>query len=223
MSTQLLPQAFWFRLCLPCLRLDSIPNPKKGPLLNLPETHRLPETPRLDGLSPWFEARCAWNPAGLAFAFSVFDKPGPIAFDPAYPDASDGLQLWIDTRDTRDIHRASKFCHRFHFHLRPGRGPSLDVDISSPPIARAQGNPPPLKPGRIQTQAEARKDGWTLEIFLPSDALHGFDPDTNRRLGLNFAVLDPLRGSQFLSVGRDFPTGEDPSLWSTLELVDSPS
>jgi hypothetical protein len=97
------------------------------------------------------------------------------------------------------------------------------VDVSNPPIARAQGKPPAIKPGRIQTQAEARKGGWTLEVFLPSDTLHGFDPDTNRRLGLNFAVLDPLRGAQFLSVGRDFPTGEDPSLWSTLELVDQPA
>ncbi|HEU5118867.1 MAG TPA: hypothetical protein VFT74_19900 [Isosphaeraceae bacterium] len=218
---QLLPQSFWFRLAFACPRNDSVPNPKKGPLLNLSDVHRLPETPRLDGLTPWFEARAAWNPSGLAFAFTLRDKPGRLDFDPDLPDASDGVQLWIDTRDTRDIHRASKFCHRFDFRLQPGRGSALDVDVSNPPIARAQGNPPGIKTGRIQTQAETRKDGWSLEVFLPSEALHGFDPETNRRLGVNFAVLDTFRGAQFLSVGRDFPTGEDPSLWSTLELVDS--
>lgn len=221
--TQLLPQSFWFRLSLPCLRLDSIPNPKTGPLLNLPETHRLPETPRLEGVPPWFDARCAWNPSGLAFAFILIGKPGPIRFDPSIPDASDGVHLWIDTRDTRDIHRASRFCHRFDFHLHPLRGSALEVSVSNPLIPRALANPPGVKLTAVQTQAEALRDGWRLEIFLPSDSLHGFDPDINRRLGLNFAVLDPLRGAQFLSVGRDFPTGEDPSLWSTLELLDPPS
>ncbi len=219
---QLLPQSFWFRLSLPIFRNDTIPN-ASTPLLNLSDAHRLPETARLQGVPPWFDARAAWNASGLAFAFTLFDKPGPIDFDPSHPDASDGVQLWIDTRDTRDIHRASKFCHRFDFHLRPRRGSALDVAISNPPIARAQGNPPGIKVNNIQTRAEVRKNGWLLEIYLPTDALHGFDPDTNRRLGLNFAVLDALRGAQFLSVGRDFPTGEDPSLWSTLELLDAPS
>ncbi len=34
-------------------------------------------------------------------------------------------------------------------------------------------------------------------------------------------VTDPERGDQFLGVGREFPIGEDPSLWSTLDLVDA--
>ena len=55
-------------------------------------------------------------------------------------------------------------------------------------------------------------------MFLPAKALHGFDPETNRRLGFAFQVSDAEREDQFLGVGRDFPIGENPSLWSTLEL-----
>jgi hypothetical protein len=62
--------------------------------------------------------------------------------------------------------------------------------------------------------------GWRMEVFLTAEALHGFDPETNRRLGFAYQVTDPVRGDQFLSVGREFPVGEDPSLWATLELVE---
>jgi hypothetical protein len=33
-------------------------------------------------------------------------------------------------------------------------------------------------------------------------------------------VIGPDGEDQFLGVGREFPVGEDPSLWSTLELRD---
>ena len=33
-------------------------------------------------------------------------------------------------------------------------------------------------------------------------------------------MTDHVREDQFLGVGRDFPVGENPSLWATLELCD---
>jgi hypothetical protein len=50
--------------------------------------------------------------------------------------------------------------------------------------------------------------------------LHGFDPDVNRRLGCFYEVRDAERGSAFVTVGREFPYIEDPSIWPTLELRD---
>ncbi len=74
--------------------------------------------------------------------------------------------------------------------------------------------------GLIESRAENLRDGWTLEVFLPAQALNGFDPETNRRLGFAYQVSDHVRQDQFLGVGRDFPIGENPSLWSTIELKD---
>ncbi len=31
-------------------------------------------------------------------------------------ESSDGLHLWIDTRNSRDVHRATRFCHRWCSH-----------------------------------------------------------------------------------------------------------
>ena len=70
----------------------------------------------------------------------------------------------------------------------------------------------------LSARAERLSGGWRLELFFPAEALHGFDPETNRRLGFAYQVSDPDREDQFLGVGREFPIGEDPSLWSTLEL-----
>ncbi len=222
MSSTLLPQVFWFRLALNAPRQDAIPR-ARGRLLDLPESCRLPVMTPLEGRDPWADVRVAWNPGGLGVAVEVRDKPGPIAFDPTLPDASDGVQLWIDTRDTRDIHRATKFCHRFSAVLKPGRGADLAVIVTLKPIHRALADPPKVKADAVVARAETLRKGWRMELFFPADALHGFDPETNRRLGFNYQVSDPDRGDQFLGVGRDFPIGEDPSLWATLELRDDPA
>ena len=80
---------------------------------------------------------------------------------------------------------------------------------------------PDLPPRDILRRAPSGcAKGWRLELFLPAEALHGFDPETNRRLGFAYQVTDPDREDQFLGVGREFPVGENPSLWSTLELRD---
>ena len=77
---------------------------------------------------------------------------------------------------------------------------------------------PIASPDVLSMHAELSRAGWLLELFLPARALHGFDPETNRRLGFAYQVSDHEREDQFLGVGRDFPLGENPSLWATLEL-----
>ncbi len=58
---------------------------------------------------------------------------------------SDGLHLWIDTRNSRDVHRATKYCYRLGMFAM-GRGPKADVPFAGwAPINRARDNsqPPP--------------------------------------------------------------------------------
>ncbi len=220
MSTPLIPQAFWFRVAIPCRPVEGIPR-AKGRLLDLPESCGLPDLAALEGRPAWAMARAAWNPGGLALTFEVVGKAGPISAEPGRPNGSDGVQVWIDTRDTRNVHRATRFCHRFTASIVPATGRSLAVEVTRKPIARAIADAPTGHDGAIEARAERTMDGWRLELFLPADALHGFDPESSRRLGLAYQVTDPDRGDQFLGVGREFPIGEDPSLWSTLELLGS--
>ena len=219
MGKALLPQAFWFRLAAACPRIDGIP--RRGPaggLLDLPAACALPDLSSLEGRGSWASVRVGWNPGGPGDR-----RPGRGAGrNAARPDRPEGfadVNLWIDTRDTRNVSRATRFCHRFAAHLTLSRDrKGLDVEVTQRPIARAVADAPIASRRGSAARTELTRSGWILELFLPAGALNGFDPETNRRLGFAYQVSDHDREDQFLGVGRDFPLGENPSLWATLEL-----
>jgi hypothetical protein len=130
----------------------------------------------------------------------------------------DGLQVWIDTRDVHNVHRAGRFCHRFIF--LPGGPRRSDEPLAQClPINRAREQPRPIRPGLLQVRSEKRIDGYLMEAFVPAAALTGFDPQEHPRLGFTYAVTDRELGQRTLGVGSPMPYQEDPSLWATLELV----
>lgn len=221
MSTPLLPQAFWFRLAVPCPRVEGIPKAKaKGRLFDLPASCALPDLAELDDRKSWADVRVAWNAEGLAVQVEATGTSGKVGAGDRL-EGMDGLRVWVDTRDTRNVSRATKFCQRFDAKLIASSSrSSLGVEVARRPIARAVAEPPVPRADTINAQAERTRDGWRIEIFFSAEALHGFDPETNRRLGFAYQVSDPELQDQFLGVGREFPVGENPSLWATLELRD---
>lgn len=220
MPNALIPQSFWFRTALRCPRVDGIPIlAANKPLLDLPDSCLLPDFGAFDGKAAWAEVRVAWNPGGLAIQVDSSGKVGRYVRDEDLPEASDGVHVWIDTRDARDIHRATKFCHRFSATLESQPRGSIDVRVEPRKIHRALADPTGTRPSAIKAQAVAKADGARVMLFFPSESLHGFDPDTNRRLGFTYQITDPGRAAHWLALGSEFPVGEDPSLWATLELV----
>jgi hypothetical protein len=134
-------------------------------------------------------------------------------------DDSDGLQVWIDTRDTHNIHRATRYCHRFAF-LPGGTGRSHDRPTADQlVIARAKDNAPPYRPKDLQVKSKIRSDGYTLTGFIAARSLYGFEPAEHPKLGFTYALLDREKGLQTFSIGMGFPYEEDPSTWGTLEMV----
>lgn len=219
-SKALIPQTFWFRFAIRCPRVRGLPRPQGRPL-DLPDSCRLPDLGVLEGQTPWVNVWAGWDHAGLGLAFEVTGKNKPIQTDAYAIGGRDEVEVWLDTRDTRDVHRATRFCHRFLAHFRGGvKGPALSVELTQGKIHRAQADAPIAPASALTTWAEKTKDGHRLEFFFAAGALNGFDPETNRRLGLYYRVGDPERGDRFLAVGREFPVGEDPSMWATLELID---
>src|SRR5690242_13307268 len=147
MAPPLLPQAFWFHLAVPCRRADALP-PRagaKGRLLDLGEEYRLPGMTRLEDRPPWADVRVAWSPAGLAV---VVDASGGSALSFAdRPEGAYGFQVWVDTRDTRNVSRATRFCHRFAARLLPGLSRStVAIEAVARPIARAVADAPLCQP-----------------------------------------------------------------------------
>jgi len=215
----LLPHRFLFRVAYSCRYVKAMPADEDEALLDLPESCRLDNFAAMDEGRNFADVRLAWNELGLGVQVEVRGKSEVPRGDISRPRASDGLTLWLDTRDARISHRASRYCHQFHF-LPAGGGSERDEPVAvQSKINRALQDAPLNPPSAIPFRCERTKGGYRVEAFLPAAVLSGYDPEQNPRLGVYYAVRDAELGDQVLSVGADFPFSEDPSLWSVLELV----
>jgi hypothetical protein len=215
----LVPHRFLVRVAYPCRYVKDMPRDDDDQLLDLPEACRLDNFAAMDEQRNFADVRLAWNELGMGFQVAVRGKEQVPQGDVGRPRGSDGVTLWVDTRDARASHRASRYCHQFHF-LPAGGGPERDEPaFVQTKINRALQDAPLCSPNAVPFRCEHVKGGYVVEAFLPATVLNGYDPEQNRRMGVYYAVRDAERGEQVLSVGSDFPYWEDPSLWSVLELV----
>jgi hypothetical protein len=216
MAEQLLPTRFLFRFAASCLYDAKLG--AAAPAELAPE-YRLPALGELEGQKNFADVRSAWSEAGMAFSVRIEGKRHPSWCRETKLEDSDALQLWIDTRDTHNIHRASRFCHRFIF-LPAGGGRNYDQPVADQLLVdRARENSNPIRPGQLRVVSEKRVSGYVLSAFIPAAALTGFNPTDHPRLGFTYFVFDRELGQQFFSLGSEFPFASDPSLWGTLELV----
>ncbi len=216
--SSLLPHRFLFRYSLPVRYDRRLPKAGKK-LLGLTPESVLADFSALDKIAPFGELRLAWNEQGVGIAVEVKGKNRPPECPQQTPEAGDGLRVFIDTRNTQNIHRASRYCQQFCL-LPTGGGP----DGAEPwavqiPILRAREEAPRANIAEIRLSASISKSGYALEAWLPAGVLYGYDPEAQPRLGFYYALRDAELGEQYLSVGPEFPFAIDPSLWSTLELI----
>ena len=214
----LLPGRFLFRVAYPCRYVKDMPS-EDDALLDLPESCRIDNFAAMEARPNFADVRLAWNELGLGLQVVVRGKANGPAGDAARPASSDGVTLWVDTRDARAAHRASRTCHQFHFLPAGGGGERDEPAFVQTKIHRALQDAPIAPSGAVPFRCERKRDGYRVEAFLPAAVLTGYDPEQNPRLGFTYAVRDLELGEQVLAVGSDFPYAEDPSLWSVLELT----
>ena len=192
---------------------------KRG--LTLSEPYRLPSFSALAGNPIFADLRMAWSDDGIGFWIKVSGKRALPWCRETRLDESDGLHLWIDTRNSPNIHRATQHCHRFLW-LPAGGGPKRDRPVASlVPINRARANPKPVPPTDLSVYAAPKHDGYELSGFIPAKSLTGYDPKDQSRIGFYYLVSDRELGQQALSLSETFPVAEDPSLWTDADLRDS--
>lgn len=216
-SESLLPARFLFRFAVPCRYKSPLWSEATG--AGLDAKYALPSLEGLEGRIAPIEVRAAWSEEGMAFALEVRGKHQTPWCHEGRIDESDGLRLWIDTRDTHNIHRASRFCHQFAA-LPMGRGRSSQEPLLTPVlINRAKEHPRAIPSDAMAVRSQVTPLGYTLEAWLGTRALTGFDPAEHPKLGFQFAVVDRELGRFTFAVGGAMPYQEDPSLWGTLELA----
>jgi hypothetical protein len=214
-----LPPRFLFRLSFPCRFVETMPREDDDEWLGLGEPCRIDNFASMDGRKNFAEVRLGWNLGGLGVWFEVRGKEqGPLGSRDRLR-GSDGLTLWLDTRGDRTSHRASRYCHQFHFLPKAGGDDQDEPLVGQSKINRALGDAPIASTDDVPFRVHWIRGGYRMEAFLPASAMNGFDPAEFPTLGFTYAVRDLEHGEQTLGVGAEFPFYEDPSLWAGLELV----
>jgi hypothetical protein len=179
----------------------------------------VPPLVELEDEAPFADVYWAWNEDGVFVAFDVPQRPGPVHCDPVQWWKKDGVRICINTRDTRDIKRATRFCH-FFYVLPAGGGPKHDRPIVGVHrMSRAKEPPARVDPAHIQVAARIQRHGYGLEVAIPAAGLHGWDPAEHPRIGIFYKVKDVYLGGQHLTVDDDLGWNVDPSTWATGVLV----
>lgn len=218
--TPIVPNRFLVRLCHPCEYCKAMPlGDDDDGIVDLPESARIETFAELDNASRIGDVRLAWNEFGIGVQVTVAGKEQEPQGDIDRPKTSDGFTLWIDTRDARSSHRATRYCHQFHFLPSGGGTEKEEPAFAQAKINRALQDAPLCTVSDVPFRSHTVRGGYRLEAFLPVGALTGYDPEQHPRLGFYFALRDRERGDEFLSVNADFPFADDPSLWAVLELT----
>ncbi|MCA9184664.1 MAG: hypothetical protein R3E01_11585 [Pirellulaceae bacterium] len=220
-GSPLIPSTFLFQFEVPCRYLSA---EALKVLLNgsveLGDDYRLPTFGELDGKTPYADVRMGWHETGMVISLSVRGKKQPPWCRATRSDESDGISVFFDTRNVKNSHRASRFCHRFLL-LPQGGGSRLTDPLGIMlPIDRAKELPRPVGPEMLMVRAESRIDGYLLRAFIPAKALTGFDTREHRAIGFSYQVFDRELGFQTMAVDPMFPMKNDPSCWETIRLID---
>jgi len=226
----LIPNRFLIDLEFP-LRYRDPPPPLDGGLAGWTDAELLPRLGAMDGLGDFADVWACWNERGLYLACRVDGKSGPPRCDPKVFWQSDHLRLCTDTRDARDIRRASRYCQQFYFlpcggkgrgSGGGGRGSSGTGDApaaGSARFQRAREHAPAIDERSLVVASRVLHDAWQLEAHIPARALSGFDPAEHPRIGMFTMVEDRERGQQPLTIGDDLYWYVDPSTWATAVLA----
>ncbi|MEM6468912.1 MAG: hypothetical protein AAF802_05035 [Planctomycetota bacterium] len=185
----------------------------------LPEACRMPCFGELGGRKTFADVRLAWSEQGLGLHVKVSGKRQLPWCRETRLDESDGFHLWIDTRCSPNIHRATQYCHRFLF-MPAGGGLRRERPLAALiEVDRARSHPKPVRPEQLPIKALPRHDGYELSGLIPAECLTGFAPEDQDRVSLFWSVIDREFGWQTLSLGPEYPINEDPSLWAEANLA----
>lgn len=134
------------------------------------------------------------------------------------PEESEGIQICLDTRDVRNVHRASRFCHRLIFFPSGQGANGQSPAVLWVPVHRSKGHPNPIPVEKIELKSVLLKTGYQVAATIPGELLTGYEPLEFSQIGFHYFIVDREIGDQPMLVGPPFPHDYDPSLWGTLDL-----
>ena len=184
---------------------DSLSSAKK---FNLPSTQSFTQEKSFAQLA------MGWNEQGLKIRM----ESQHAVEHTFYPNIEKGesLELFFDTRDLKSKEFNTRFCHHFFFLPKGVEG----VSKGEKTHFRTEDSHPLCDPDILECQTNLGKRSFEMDIFIPSQALYGYDPNQFSRLGFTYKINRYRGSSQHFSVtSEDYQINQNPSLWASLQLV----
>ena len=215
----IVPPSLLFEIQLSVPRISGPSGRQAGSLLSLPETAHLFSPSTLDERPLFSEVQAGWNDDGFGLKVSVDGKQNAVSGDAAQLAKSDHCLIWLDTRPSGTVHRATEYCQ--HFACLPAdqanRG---QPTVMALPIAQQRSQKIEFNPQKMLTQNQLTTAGYEFELWIPASQLYGYREISEiQRLGFFCVVHDTELGTQHLALDDEFPYSYDPSLWIQLELL----
>jgi hypothetical protein len=178
------------------------------------DAHILPDTSFMLGEEHFAEVAMGWNEEGILARIDV-RKAFEECFFPQVAEG-DSVELFFDTRDLKTTGFCTRFCHHFIFLPQEVQG----IKAHEMTRFRTEDKHELCDPTLLKVDSEFATSSYSLKIFIPSDCLHGYDPKTFQRLGFTYRINRYRGRAQHFAVSSEYYTiAEQPSLWSSLNLV----
>jgi hypothetical protein len=214
----ILPRRAFFRFEFPVHYLERTPA-IDGSMGKWKAKYLLPPLVELEDEPAFADVYAAWNEEALLVAFDVPERHGPVRCDPTGWWKGDGVRVCIDTRDARDIKRATRFCHFLYFLPAGGGSNGRQPVVGTHRMSRPKEPPPSVDVRRVKVGVQIDRHGYALEAAIPGTCLNGWDPAEHPRIGLFYKIKDTSHGAQHLTVNDELGWNLDPSTWATGVLV----
>lgn len=174
----------------------------------------LPDTSALCGEDTFAQLGMGWNQEGIELYVVI----GQAMEQCQYPDVErgDSVELFFDTRDVKTSGFNTRFCHHFFFLPESVEG----IQAGEITRFRTEDIHELCDPNELKIKTDLRSKEMILQIFIPSQCLYGYDPDQFNRMGFTYRINRYKGKSQhFSATSDDYQIEQQPSLWSTLQLV----
>lgn len=166
--------------------------PEKGLFI---EPYLLPCMADFLGEEAFADCAICWNKSGLELAIKIDSKRKE----------GDQVELFIDTRDRKDLGFINRYCHHFLFT-------TIGEEVTK---LRADQTRKLASPHNLHVTIDENK----IKIRIEAEALFGFAEAT--RLGFTYIIKNGEQLQHFSVSSKDYAVASHPSLWASLTLEES--
>ena len=152
----------------------------------------------------------AYKDKGLYFRFS-FDFPFTVCNQTDFR-KGDSIEVFIDTRDNKEVQSITKFCHHFIFFPDTQTGKEITR-------FRLEDRHDFCDEKALEIKSFFSNNSFSADLFIPSYCLTGYDPDQYSRVGFCYRVNRMGKEPLFFNVlPEEYSLEQNPSLWGSLIL-----